>query len=822
MSEASRLSGVPVVPGEEGYVLFFTPEASIVPHFAMQALVARIVQEKGHKVLFVRCHGIYSRCVVMDMYLLPYEDPARNKAQVCDACVKTSEGVLQAYGLENIDLKDFLDAGVIQQVLQIMEAAPADLAELEFDGVPFGKISCLDFVLATKVSNFKNLSADMRGVWKTYIQNSILTYLLTRRMLDRIPVRAVVHHEDYSLLLAARLAAGKRGIPSIHMGFTGHNGNDRRRVFFMKLPGYGEDQRKMSEWDRWRDLCLTPEMAKEPMDDILGRLGALSTRVYSPKKTFTQIDLHGQLGLSKRKKLLVAFTSSLDERLAGDYIIESLNLRMVDVNQPFADQIEWLKALNAFVAERDDYQLVVRVHPREGANQRESRVSEHLARLQDAFERPLRNAVYVWPGMEVSSYDLAEIADLVLTAWTTMGLEMSRLAVPVLASTYGLGPRPNDDFHAWAPTPAEYFAKIEEIVRRPPALETVQHSFRWHELLYLQHTLDFRDVIPARDFHGFIAFRMPAEADHVVDAIINDKDVLALNLSRLKALQGPGVETAEREMLRLQLRRALYFLCAGQEKEGDYRLHFCETGESPDAFRLRQAGVSWPADLWVLLASGSEIHFLSATETRTRVSPMCRRIGLLGCHQILSAGAARAPREDNAGLAKLAALLDRAGSESGPSNPAPGRRSAAHQSLLEVTALRDAGKSVDGLKRIAEAIAAHGESPELLNIRGHLESMGGDDAAAKSTFARIASNWPDFVKSHLNLAVLCWKDGDESASLLHLAKALELDPEDRDVVRSALVILKGAGLQGEARTVLASYARSNPQDARQLAAILDG
>lgn len=786
----------------DGYYLFFTPEAGVVPHFTMQALLARILVEKGNKVLFVRCHSMYPHCPVMDMYLLPHDNTKENQQKVCGQCLQASETILGAYALESIDMKDFLSVEIIERINSAMEDMPGDLREFTFDGLPFGTLTVIDLVLATKVSDFAGLSEEMRAIWCKYITNALLSYLLTLEIMGKFPIRGIVHHEDYGLLLAARLAGRKHGIPSIHVGFTGQLGGDRRRVYLMHKAGSGDEQKTMTKWGEWRDLCLPPEKVPEPMDDLLARLGSISARVYSPKKTFDGKDLFAELGLPRDKKLLVAYTSSLDERLAVDSVVDALNQRFVSVTQPWPNQIEWLKSVLEFVGKSDEYHLVVRVHPREGANKRESRISQHLLMLKEAFDRPLVNATFIWPGMEVSSYDLAEIADLVLTAWTTLGLEVGRLGVPVLASTYALAPRPNDDFHVWAPTQKDYFAKIKEMVGQPPSLDTVLHAFRWHMVQYLGHTVDLSDIIPTSDFHGLPKFFLPAASGDVENVIVNGMDMLDVNRGRLEAVQWPGALSAERVATRAQLRRGLRFLFTGEEKSPEFRLVLAESDDSPQAFLAKLGVREVEPGTAILLMRGGALHFLEADKSYARYSKMGARLGVLACD---TAWHVTVPLPPEAKIlrdeADLRAQFRAEGSGS------------ADQAFANATRLKDEGKIAEARELAAGAVSRGHQSAELLNLLGHLECLSGNNEAGKLMFQRVVRIWPSFAKAFNNLSVLYWNSGDKGQALQQLVAGLKADPYSRDLVANAVIMFKALGETNQAAAIINFYLKKYPDDA---------
>ena len=74
----------------------------------------------------------------------------------------------------------------------------------------------------------------------------------------------------------------------------------------------------------------------------------------------------------------------------------------------------------------------------------------------------------MWPQDPVSSYDLGEAADLVLTSWSTIGLEMARLGAPGARRVNGaISAIPQDDFMEWGSTTPAYFEKLRELLERP-------------------------------------------------------------------------------------------------------------------------------------------------------------------------------------------------------------------------------------------------------------------------------------------------------------------------------------------------------------------
>ena len=274
------------------------------------------------------------------------------------------------------------------------------------------------------------------------------------------------------------------------------------------------------EWYRWRDLPLRPAMVEEVADDLIQRQGGRGAQRYSPPKSASQEELLGALSLSRERKLLLAFPSTFDELVSIDALMQGFDQGRAIEHLPFESQFDWLSALIDYVEASDDLQLVVRIHPRESRNKRESAVSQSLPILREKYDRPYEHCRVLWPEDPVSSYDLAEIADLGCTSWSTLGLELARVGLPVITA-YRHFYYPDDDFHRWRGDDQEaYFSTLREMLERPISLETVRRAYRCYSYSHLAHSLKLDDVVPSADFTGLPEFRITRHAASIEDVFL--------------------------------------------------------------------------------------------------------------------------------------------------------------------------------------------------------------------------------------------------------------------------------------------------------------
>ena len=255
--------------------------------------------------------------------------------------------------------------------------------------------------------------------------------------------------------------------------------------------------------------------------------------------------------MTENKKLLVAFTSCGDELLFMYNHMDLLGYSTAQHPKPFLNQIEWLKCLVNHAEESEDLELIVRIHPREGTSGRYSSASAHLALLLEEFKREFKNTRFVWPDEKISSYDLMEIADVGLTSWSTIGVEMARLGVPVVTAFRNIT-FPDDDFLKWGGnTPDDYVRTVRERFEWQPSLESLARAYRAYYAYRLGPTISFNDIIPHPDFREMPdAIPQASESETLEKVFMHREDILNINRQRLRnqSVQAKDLEKRRAEL----------------------------------------------------------------------------------------------------------------------------------------------------------------------------------------------------------------------------------------------------------------------------------
>ncbi len=563
-------------------VVFFAPEAAVTLYIRTQAALARILRSQGCNVVFVRCFELLPRCPVKDMLLMPFDASPDRQQQACLQCYRESVRQLDDFSLDYLDLREVIDEATQRRIDEAMDRLPGEGLDFDYDGINVGALAFYDFAISHKHPIGLGMSPAGRDAWMKYVRNAITAIEMTRGLLERFTPATLACFDEYAMMSAARLYARSRGISVRMVSIAYHlNGDPRRPMAMSNLTVVKDFEWRKSQWNKWRNVPLTPALVAAGADDIVYRLTRSGTHIYSPKKTLDTTDLYAKLRLDPARRVLVAYTSSRDEHDALLLNLHGLGINPMPVNDAFGDTFEWLHALIDHVEASADLQLIVRVHPRVGVTSRDNRVAAEYQRYREEFSASYRHCRFVWPEDPISSFDLAEFADLALVSWSSICLELARLGLPVLSgnrSVMVIGPE--EGFIEHADTREKYFRSLKRLTSDMAQQgEQLRMCYRWYHLFNLGNAIDLSDVIGEQGEIGNVEAARHARL--VKDILVHGQEALPANLEELAAQVTRDSLVEETRALRQQIGRLIEFLCTGRDPAMPPALVLCDNSRMP-------------------------------------------------------------------------------------------------------------------------------------------------------------------------------------------------------------------------------------------------
>lgn len=553
-------------------VLAFCPEAGVAPFYLAMEMVAHSLYARGHDVYFASCQNSFSRCVVK--LSITKELSERDHDLVCGNCKSNMKRMGEPFQFNRIMLSNYEEAGLDEKISDMIASWDGDIVDFEYDGEKLGRISQFDLCLGWKIISRDGMTPKIISHYKDILHTVVKTYIMSKKLIEEKAIERVFVFNQYGPNMAVYRAAIRCGaLPKI-MSISSHAGVDRRYIWFTNNGPRHFYMTLARQWDKISRIPMPAGAIERVSEDIESRFTSNSVHVYSPNKDFAISDIREKIGLRTDRRTIVVFTSSPDEIKAQEAADDGLRLSIPVPDFIFPDQIAWLADIKRLASLRDDLQFCIRIHPREAANRRDSIYSEHLTYIQDVLSGLPENIVVIWPQDSTSSYDLLDAADMVMTSWSTMGLESARLGIPVLSVFQRIVGCPVGDFIRVPETPSEYYRMIDEMIDRPTNLFDVRQAFRWYVVCRFSPSVPVVDAFPTKDTSGPVRVK-------VLNEVATIERILELEESedqrRIAAsLQGVGSEQQwndEANLVKAVLGKALVYFMTGNWPKNGVTLH---------------------------------------------------------------------------------------------------------------------------------------------------------------------------------------------------------------------------------------------------------
>jgi len=473
--------------------LFFSPYADVWVHSLPEAEIAEALREDGWDIYRITCDRDFSKhCVSMAAKGIDFEANDDTKYAVCSSCVHRQSLLQKSFGFEDGTIGSLIGSEEQAKIAaHLTEVTSGNWMTFELDGAPLGKMAFYDFSLTNKL----NTMTIPHNLWASYVSdlnNSLKTYfavniLLTQKKFDFL----ITYNGMYATNNVAGYVARKHGCKtwSLH---AGHHLVDRYGTISIyestTLPALAYETR---EWEEDRSSLVLSNAATKVTSHILELFKATNRFVYSSSSGDVDIDsLRSTLGVLPNRKVLLATMSSADEifgaKMAGV-------LRKSKIVPLFDDGFEWISFLVEQLRNRNDLHLIIRVHPREFPNKRESKTSQNADKLRELLIELPDNVSVNWPEQQISLYGLAHIVDVVLNSSSSAGIEMSALGLPVVLNRVEHMLAYDPQIHPVVDRRDQYMIAVDNALRRGWSVDNMRSAYRWWAFLFSRIAIDISE-----------------------------------------------------------------------------------------------------------------------------------------------------------------------------------------------------------------------------------------------------------------------------------------------------------------------------------------
>ena len=477
-------------------IALFSPFALVWQHALPASVIARALGSIDNPVDLITCAGaLNSACIVFrSRNLNPLEDAAGAR-RLCRQCKRTSRQRLTRE-FNHLELDSFITSYGREDLAAYCDAIVAGpVTRNRFRGHPIGR-----FALYTHTIGHRAETTDIKTEHIEAFRAEVHSVGL-----------AVLAGEAYAAQFMPDIVLVSDFLYGVNRGFIGGVRNEVPSVRAVGIYDSPNQAIPFTTFQWAEDVESTPFSAAKAAWPLIASPQASANGIKSIGKYLTA-SISGTrfrsfsgttdaqspsvratiLAIEPTEVVALVVLSSEDEALAAR---ESGGVSYLPA--PYATQLEWLADIARIAATEPNTRFVVRPHPRFWAD---TQNPQRLA-LEELVPSLSRNIILLPPEKYASLYGLINEADVVLTSWSTVGIEARLLGVPTLA--YGLDQQAAPPSVLPAPNTKEaYESSLRAMLRNASwSLETAVDMFRWIDFAWHQTTLDLEGILPARFNH---------------------------------------------------------------------------------------------------------------------------------------------------------------------------------------------------------------------------------------------------------------------------------------------------------------------------------
>jgi hypothetical protein len=440
-------------------------------------------KSENHQIDFITCDRTVDYCTAMLARGLEPSSPDETKEKLCQLCSQKSRWLAKGFNFDQVSLKTYLSKNVAMG--SIDNDSATRMMNFAF------------YETVLKYKRYQDLDSDMVIFQSVMYEGCKNVFSACEAYLQqKQPDMSFVWNGLYAYNQTWGLAAARHNVPVYWIHAGANRGFEFRSIMFGTQDWYSYNAAQKVRWKELGSHFLISKLEANLIASHLENVIKGKTPfTYSRPRQSSSYKTARHIG---EKKLIVLTTSSRDELEAAKSSGAKALCRCAFVDQP-----EWIRFVLHYFEKLDGYHLVLRVHPREFPNHRESMFSESskfYLQLRDEYKNC--NSIHInLPDDNISLYDLFEEADIILNAWSSAGEEAGLLGIPVLSAFQGYCNYP-DNLEPQYSDRTEYLQAVHNEINGGWDPNRALRFLKWRVFSTLRSEISFNNEYSELDASG--------------------------------------------------------------------------------------------------------------------------------------------------------------------------------------------------------------------------------------------------------------------------------------------------------------------------------
>jgi hypothetical protein len=426
-------------------VLLFSPFSGIWRHTILESqLISALETSNTMEILSVGCDGLFpTNCTVRDYFRGGAPYTSEKSIESCNRCKESRNIFVSKTKAQTLNLLDFSNQKQLYEVEKfVSRLTNANLEQVHFGEVDVGKKALYEIILKYKKRSTV-LNNEEFNEWKMLVSNEALTVYPANKILSTVkPDAVIIYNAQYGVPGVFADISLKFGIKTYTISGSSSPVEAATALKIWDWKEYKAENPSKLEWiNHNQNLKINGRDRKRIARHNKYILSGKSPWTYSRGKS--NQNPYEFFGIDKKAKIILAVINSEDEiyaaRIAGVFS-ESRT-----ISEVFSTQVEWIEFLLKIFSEKQEVHLIVRLHPREFPNKRETQLSEQAMIWMQLLDSLPQNIHLDTPELGFSIYDYFSYIQALTTGWSSTALEALSHGIPVVTYDKNLLGYPHEE-----------------------------------------------------------------------------------------------------------------------------------------------------------------------------------------------------------------------------------------------------------------------------------------------------------------------------------------------------------------------------------------
>ena len=403
------------------------------------------LKKNDYKILKIGCDEGLEKCTSFNSLSHSYLEKI-GKKNICNLCKNSQSKTYfnYQYDLKKSNIKLIKKESDFLRIVKIKldkSNRAKDVISMKYKNHLLNKIAFFDFSIKEKVNLETKLSNDLKTKFLLGIKDQIILLKNLEILNKKFKLDYLIYiNGNYSLNTLARNFFSKKGIKCLSIEIQPSTQKFLNKITIVENASFFHPEylyKKMSTKESIRNISLRD--GKNILNSFEKRIKGEEFNAYTSlnKDKLVNYDLDSiNIFINKFQRIHSFFLSSEDEIAAHEssFSINKKIKKNLDYFPNFKSQEEFTKYLINEANSHKKTGFIVRLHPRMAPNKRQNFESIEHQKYKTLFQKieiP-KNIFIVYGDNKVSSFYIIAKSNLVLTSWSTIGLEALLLGKQVI------------------------------------------------------------------------------------------------------------------------------------------------------------------------------------------------------------------------------------------------------------------------------------------------------------------------------------------------------------------------------------------------------